>query len=339
MSWTFEPACKSFEARRDQWDELNRVGNDHVLLDSDFVAPLLRHFGDDSILLGTKDGDKNRGMALLKKKGPGVWETFQPSQAPLGLILFSTADTNGEELLGITRELPGYALQLSVLQQDPDHTSLPMQNGAGLVEGLEYIRTARITLDSTFEEYWKARGSNLRHNLARRRRRLAEKGFKTELLALRSPEQVPEAVREFGRLESKGWKSREGTAVGEDNAQGRFYADLLGRFCERGQGIIYQLKLNDRVAASDLCLVHKGMIVILKTAYDEEFNEFSPAFMMREDAMRELYAGKQMRVIEFYGRAMEWHMRWSDEIRTLYHLTCYRHSWVKPLRRLAKRFK
>jgi hypothetical protein len=78
------------------------------------------------------------------------------------------------------------------------------------------------------------------------------------------------------------------------------------------------------------------MIVVLKTAYDEELNDFSPAFLMREDAMRDLYADKQMRLIEFYGRVMDWHMRWTDEIRTLYHLTCYRHSWVRSLRKLAK---
>jgi hypothetical protein len=336
MSWTFQPANKTFAARSKEWDELNKMGSDHVLLDSDFVAPLLRHFGNDSVVLGTKNGSKNPGLALLKKKGTGVWETFQPSQAPLGLILLGVADTTGEELLGLTRNLPGYALQLSVLQQDPDHTSFPQPNGSANVDSLEYIRTARITLNSTFEEYWKTRGSNLRHNLARRRRRLAEKGYKTELHTLRMPEQVAAAITEFGRLEAKGWKGREGTAVAEHNAQGHFYREILEKFCARGQGIIYQLRLNDQVAASDLCLVHKGMIVVLKTAYDEELNDFSPAFLMREDAMRDLYADKQMRLIEFYGRVMDWHMRWTDEIRTLYHLTCYRHSWVRSLRKLAK---
>jgi hypothetical protein len=76
----------------------------------------------------------------------------------------------------------------------------------------------------------------------------------------------------------------------------------------------------------------------LKTAYDEELNEFSPAFLMREDVMKELYADEQIQLIEFYGRVMEWHSRWTDEIRNLYHLTCYRHSWVKPLRNAVKRF-
>lgn len=338
MSWTFQSASKSFEARSKDWDELNKKGSNHVLLDSDFVAPLLRHFGDDSIVLGVENGSSNPAMALLKKKGAGVWETFQPSQAPIGLILSSTADATGQALLDITRGLPGYALQLSVLQQDPEHTSFPEQTASPHIEAMEYIRTARITVKGTFEEYWKSRGSNLRHNLARRRRRLAEKGYTAELQTLRTPAQAAEGIAEFGRLEAKGWKGREGTAVAEDNAQGRFYRELFERFCARGQGVIYQMKINGQIAASDLCLVQNGMIVVLKTAYDEELNDYSPAFLMRQDWMKDLYAYEQTRHIEFYGRVMEWHTRWTDEIRTLYHLTCYRSSWVRPLRKFAKRF-
>lgn len=337
MSWTFQPATKAFPGVRQEWDELNRSGGNHVLLDSDFVEPLLRHFGDDGVVLGTRNGGGNRGMALLQRKGVGVWQTFQPSQAPLGLIQLGEADDSGDDLLQMTRELPGYALQMSVLQQDPDHTSFPQPRSGGLIEPLEYIQTARITLNGTFEEYWKARGTNLRHNLARRRRRMAEKGYALELRAVREPGQVAEAIREYGLLEVKGWKAAEGTAVTPENPQGRFYREVFERFCARDEAVIYQLRLSGRLAATDLCLAHNGMFIVLKTAYDEELNEFSPAFMMREEVMKELYGAGQTGSVEFYGRVMDWHTRWTNEVRTLYHLTCYRSSWVKGLRRVVKR--
>jgi CelD/BcsL family acetyltransferase involved in cellulose biosynthesis len=337
MTWTFQPAQRSFAAARAEWDELNHKSSNHVLLDSDFVEPLLRHFGDPNVLLASRN-DGNPGMALLQNNGKGAWQTFQPSQAPIGLIQAGQTDPTGNELLEMTRSLPGYALQLSVLQQDPDYTSFPQPKVAAEVEPLDYIQTARITLSGTFAEYWKSRGTNLRHNLARRRRRMTEQGYKLELVAIRDPHRVAEAIREYGVLESKGWKAREGTAVAEDNAQGRFYREVFERFCARGEAAIYQLRLNGRLAATDLCLNQNGMFVILKTAYDEELNEFSPAFLMREEVMKELYANQAAKQIEFYGRVMEWHTRWSNEIRTLYHLTCYRHSWVKPLGRFVKRF-
>ena len=35
--------------------------------------------------------------------------------------------------------------------------------------------------------------------------------------------------------------------------------------------------------------------------------------------------------IEFFGRVMEWHTRWTDKSRALFHLTAYRWPWLKSL--------
>jgi CelD/BcsL family acetyltransferase involved in cellulose biosynthesis len=338
MSWKFQPAVREFPDFAKEWDALNEEQGNHILLDSGFVAPLLRHFGNENVLLAVNSDTNQRGMALLSQAGTGRWETFQPSQAPIGLIAFGRVDEAGEGLVELTRKLPGHALQLSVMQQDPDYSCFPLQNTEGRFERVDYIQTARITLNGTFEDYWKARGTNLRHNLARRRRRLGEKGYSMELVEVRRPDEVAAAIREFGLLESKGWKGREGTAVTEENAQGRFYREMLEYFCGRGEAVIYQLRFDGKVVASDLCVLRGGMIVILKTAYDEELNDFSPAFLMREEAMKKFYSGQGLRAIEFYGRVMEWHTRWSEEIRTLYHINCLRHAWVDPLKKLAGRF-
>ena len=338
MSWTFKPALKHFERERENWNAINRQGTNHILLDADFVGPSLRHFGDEGVVLAVQNGGGTPTMALLRRKAVGVWETFQPSQAPLGLIVSGRKDPDEQELLGLTRELPGYALQLSVLQQDPDHGGFTRSASTGLIESLEYIETARISLSGSFEEYWKARGTKLRNNVARRRRRMAEAGLTAEMNVIVSPGEVAEAVREYGKLESKGWKSNQGTAVSADNAQGKFYREVLEKLCERGEGRIYILKLNGRIAAMDLAAVRNEMIVILKTTYDEDLSEYSPAFLMREEELKQLYQDKQMRTVEFYGRVTEWQRRWSEEIRSMYHLTCYRHGWVKVLRRAAKRF-
>jgi len=339
MSWKFESAIGSFDSLRPLWDDFNRARSSHILLDSGFVSCLLKHFANGEVLFGHSSDSSNPGAALLISRGKGRWETFQPSQAPIGLFLSGTPDSNGEALHLLTRKLPGYALELSVLQQDPDYSFLPLAESRPGLERLDYIQTARITMTGAFEEYWKQRGSNLRHNLARRRRRMAEKHLTGELVVRRAPGEVADAIREYGRLESAGWKAKAGTAVSRDNAQGRFYRDIFEHFCERGEAVIYQFMVGDKIVASDLCLLRNGMMVVLKTAFDEAFNEFSPALMMREDIMKQLFAENQVRVVEFYGRVMEWHTRWSDEIRTLYHVNCLRHLWVGSLKKLANRFK
>jgi len=339
MTWKFQSAVASFEDARSDWDALNQAKGNHIALDSGFVGSLLRHFGNERITLARNNGSANPGIALLVRQGAGRWETFQPSQAPLGLILLGRRDDSGDALLELARALPGYVLQLSVLQQDQDFSSFPAHSNGGRLQNLNYVETARITLNGTFEDYWKARGTNLRHNLSRRRRRMTEKGYSLELTEIRAHGDVDKALREYGHLESKGWKAGEGTAVSEDNVQGRFYREVFEYFCTRGEGIIYQLRLNGRVAASDLCLVRDGMMVVLKTAYDEELNEFSPAMLMREEILRKAYGSGQVRVIEFYGRVMEWHTKWSQEIRTIYHVNLFRHPWVAPLKKFVGRFR
>jgi len=58
---------------------------------------------------------------------------------------------------------------------------------------------------------------------------------------------------------------------------------------------------------------------------------------MREDATRGLFDEARFERIEFYGRVMEWHTRWTDEIRTMYHLNGYRWPVLGRLHALAAR--
>ncbi len=337
MSWTFQPALTAIGGVRKDWEALNR--SRHILLDPGFVEPLVRHFGNADLVLGAGHNGTKSWLTLLTRKGTGLWETFQPSQSPLGLIVTSDPDASGEQLLEATKRLPGYALQLSIMQQDPDYTSFPPVSGRAEFQYMDYIRTARLPLEGTFEAYWSSRGSNLRHNLARRGRRMKENGLSAELIAFEKPEEVAEAIREYGRLESLGWKGKNGTAVSENNAQGRFYRDVFEHFCSLGEATIYQYRLNGKVAASDLCLRRDSMMIVLKTAYDEELDEFSPALQMRRDITEQLFAGQQVRVVEFYGRVMDWHTRWTDQVRTMYHVNCFRHPWVENVKKVVKKFR
>ena len=52
---------------------------------------------------------------------------------------------------------------------------------------------------------------------------------------------------------------------------------------------------------------------------------------MRHDYLPAIFADRSFDRIEFYGRVMEWHTRWTDEVRTLYHATTYRWPFVARL--------
>ena len=336
--WNVLPAA-AFEAHRDLWDGLNRRNADHPLLDSAFVEALLRHFGAQGTRLAVSRDRDHPGIALIERKKLGSWQTFAPSQAPLGLIMMGDAPGYGQ-VDGLLRSLPGYALAFSVLQQDPDFTAFPESTRPALAERLDYIQTPRLTLGGPFEIYWQSRGKNLVHNLTRQRRRVAQQGGRLELVVDREASLVAEGIRAYGVLESKGWKGAEGTAVTAENQQGLFYREVLESFCKRGEGIVYRLVLDGRTIAVDLCLERGGTLFILKTTYEEEIAGLSPGLLLHQEIFKAAFSDPRLKVIEFYGPVRDWHTKWTSEMRTMYHLTFHRGGWVrhaKPLVRACAR--
>jgi hypothetical protein len=191
-------------------------------------------------------------------------------------------------------------------------------------------------LKENFDDYWKSRGRNLTHNLSRQRRRLAEKGSEIELRVSRDFNRVDKCIREYGLLEQGGWKGKKGSAVSEENRQGLLYRDILRTFCERDEGVIYQLVMNGRTVASDLCLERDGMIVILKTAYDETVEGYSLGLLLHQEMTKAMYSEGKIKVIEFYGHVRDWHTKLTNEIRTMFHMNFYRHDWVASARKYLK---
>src|SRR5688572_31407088 len=93
MKWEFVSARHGFDSVREEWNSLNagHYGN-HILLDSRFVGALVRHFAAGDTITAVCRERARKGIALLNRKSTGVWQTFQPSQSPLGLILFEYKD-------------------------------------------------------------------------------------------------------------------------------------------------------------------------------------------------------------------------------------------------------
>lgn len=335
MSWIIEPAS-AFASRAGEWRALNDATLASPLLAPEFVAALLAHFGNGTeVLARFEHGGQVAAMALLARRNALAWDTFQPSQAPVGLWLARSDCSPSMLMAGLLRALPGMALSLGLLQRDPALEARPAS--AGALASTDYIDTARVTVQGGFDAYWAARGKNLRGNLKKQRARLAREGVATRIEVLTEPRQVEAAIAAYARLEQSGWKAQQGTAVQQAGAQGRFYRALFESFCARGQGRIYCYWFGERLVAMDLCLVQDGVLVILKTAYDEAApHGLSPALLMREDQFRAVFGEGAIGAIEFYGKVMEWHTRWTDEVRTMYHVTAFRWPVLVTLKRLLK---
>jgi hypothetical protein len=339
MSWTVVPA-RDFAHHAHRWQRLHAASPASPLLAIDFVQALLDVFGTGRELLAWHGaGEDTDVMTIVTPGRTGVWNTFQPAQAPVGLWLQRDTRPADAWLPGLLRALPGPALMVGLTQCDPMLMARPADADA---RSFDYIRTARVTLQGSFDDYWNARGKNLRNNLKKQRNRLRQDGIATRLDIVRAPEDMAGAVADYGRLETAGWKATGGTAVAADNDQGRFYRTMLEALARRGAASVYRYWFDgpegSHLAAMDLCVEGGGCIVILKTAYDEALGpQLSPALLMREEATRGLFDEGRFERIEFYGRVMEWHTRWTDEIRTMYHLNGYRWPLLGRLHALAAR--
>ncbi len=337
MSWIFEPAATGFERRASEWDALNREHGNHILLDSRFVSTLIRCFATPATLLGVSIRPGARGIALLERGRFGFASTFQPSQSPLGLILLESADLAIPMSLDLLRCLPGYALGVSILQQDPDCTLFPSDRLPRTAERVDYIDTGRLRVEGTFQDYFHARGKNLTHNLSRQRRRLAEEGRSIKLRIVRDPDRAADCVATYGHLEGSGWKASGGTAVAADNPQGVFYRTVLETFLAREEGTVFQLEVDGKVIASDLCLERDGVMVILKTAYDAGVKGLSPGLLLHQEIFEYCFSTRDIKIVEFYGRVREWHTKWTQEFRRMYHVNLYRAPWTASVRSIARK--
>jgi CelD/BcsL family acetyltransferase involved in cellulose biosynthesis len=328
MKWTVIPAAH-FADHAAQWDALQATNVAAPMLQADFAAALLDAFGTGDELLAIC-GD---AMAIVRPHGRGSWATFQPAQAPLGMWIERPGIDRAAAMASLLRALPGAALVLGLTQLDPMLAPAPM-------DAIDYIQTARITVAGSFDDYWAARGKNLRGNLKKQRTKLAADGVILRLEVTRDAQAMMAAVADFGRLESAGWKAQAGTAVHLDNAQGRFYSRMLAAFAERGAASVYRYWFGDQLVAMDLCISQGDCIVVLKTTYDESVPKtFSPALLMREEAVRALFdtaPAAGLARIEFYGKVMEWHTRWTEEVRTLYHVNLYRWTALRRLHALVQ---
>ena len=321
------------------WNEINQSRLDLPMLDADFFALLLTHFGrGDERCLSLDATGGNAFVALVRQRNAFQWETFQPSQAPIGPCLLRGDWTLPEAATAMFTLLPGVPLSLGILQQDPLQTERPVQTAC--IEPMDYIETGSFTVAGDFEEYWNNRGTNLKQNIKKQLSRIEKEGRRLVPRIIEHPSDMAAAVREYASLEAKGWKAKSGTSLVPGNAQEKFYAALMNAYAARKEALVLQLWLDERLVSSDLCLRRRNVLTILKTTYDEDEKRLSAALVMRRLSLGVICGKTNAPLrIEFYGPMMDWHSKWTDSTRKIYHVNVDRNLPVAVIRRSLRRLR
>jgi CelD/BcsL family acetyltransferase involved in cellulose biosynthesis len=301
------------------WDELNKRNNNQAILCASFVSALLDAFGSSEECLVLAWHENNLVFAsIFEKKSRYRWQTFQPSQAPLGCIICSEDMLNEQTLKQVAKLLPSQPLLLDLTQIDS--AQFPKDSTSFLFTS-PYISTGSIELPGDFTAYFASLSKNARQNFNKARNRLAKLDITTKLEIVTDKDEMKKFIGIYGDIESDGWKDAEGTAVHRDNSQGQFYSDMFYRFAEQEAAQIWCYYFDDEIVAVDLCVLMNEVLVILKTTYAEKHAKYSPSLLMKLDAYEKLGLEGKVKTIEYFGKTKDWHRRLQCEERDIYHAT------------------
>jgi CelD/BcsL family acetyltransferase involved in cellulose biosynthesis len=128
---------------------------------------------------------------------------------------------------------------------------------------------------------------DLRRRLRRKERRLCERG-RVEHLVLRPEDDVGLWIDEFLRIEASGWKAQGGTALASSKSGRRYFEEIATSAFRRGQLLMLGINFDGRPIARRCAFVAGQGSFAFKTAYDEEFADFSPGAMLELDSIRQL---------------------------------------------------
>lgn len=333
--WHFFPAAE-FATLSTRWQTLCDATIGSPLLSADFVELTLTHFGrgDELVCLGERRGTTVAG-AILQRKRPTVWQTFQPGQLPLGPWLQPPVESPAAVAGSLLRQLPGIALLLGITQLDSDF--YPRDKGSN-VTTVDSITTGRVLLAPDMDSF--IAGESVRRNpkpkaALVRRMRAAEKSHGTITLEVNtSADGAKTLIDNYAAIESRSWKAAEGSAITPGDLQAQFYTALMERLAPQGVARMYTLKFGATPVAHQIAITGNEVVVLLKTAYDPDYASFGPGviqfYRIIESVINE---NRAFRAIEIYGRYNDSQKLWVGATRSIYHANVYRFGSLASLHR------
>jgi CelD/BcsL family acetyltransferase involved in cellulose biosynthesis len=143
----------------------------------------------------------------------------------------------------------------------------------------------------------KALSGSSRKKLRQHRRRLAERGRLSHAVA-GDPDAIRRALEDFLRMEASGWKGRQGTALLSDTENASYIRRAIVGMAEQGCASIHALCLDDRPISMQIVVRAGAVAYTWKTAYDEEFRDFSPGMLLLEEYTTAFLADKSIAYVD-----------------------------------------
>lgn len=184
-------------------------------------------------------------------------------------------------------------------------------------------RAPYIRLDGgDWEGFRKSLSRNFQRVLRNNRNRFARAGA-SEIELLEEPESIAAALDDMFAIGERSWQGEEGSAVGSNDANRRFYTGLVHELGPLGVVRLWFLKLGGRRIAFELHLVHAGTEFGLKTGYDREHETLGPGRFLDQAIVEQLFVEGRVREYDLLGNADPYKLRWTQDVREYVRVTLF----------------
>jgi CelD/BcsL family acetyltransferase involved in cellulose biosynthesis len=158
------------------------------------------------------------------------------------------------------------------------------------------------------------------------------------------PSELESELRRGFEVEASGWKGERGTAVLCSPQTDHFYRLMARSFYNDGKLLTSTIRLDGRVVAFDLCLLHDRRVYGIKFGYDERFRHLAPGLVLQHCEI-ERCCELGLDAFELLGDDDPYKRRYSTAQRPHYSLHAYtgrplslaRYGYRKRLRPIIKR--
>lgn len=184
-----------------------------------------------------------------------------------------------------------------------------------LVPRPDSTRTAFVPLETSPEALEAKMSGHARSHVRRPRRAMEKAGGPVVFEAVAPDENVlaPQLERLF-RIEAAGWKSRNGTAIVQDEAMLRFYTGYARVAAKLGILRLFFLRAGEATVAAQMHVEFARRLWSLKIGHDEAWSRFSAGRLLTHDILRH-GCERGLEAVEFLGVAEEWQRRWPIVLR------------------------
>jgi CelD/BcsL family acetyltransferase involved in cellulose biosynthesis len=174
--------------------------------------------------------------------------------------------------------------------------------------------TLAVPISCGWNEYLASMSSRQRYDLKRARRRAEESGTVAVRILSPRPEDVAGMFDELVRVESSGWKARNGSSLTHRQHLRHFFLNYATRASQSGVTRFAFLDVNDRPIAAQLMVEYSERLWILKIGYDEAWSRCSPGWLLIAETMRYAFE-RNLKSYEFLGSDEPWLHRWDTDDR------------------------